>query len=291
MDTNIYGFKEIWTCERAGYYRGQPAMCGDFSADGKLAVGFGHTATFWDFDEHRMTMAMSVLPEDKAIRKLEFGVASDEKHLIAVLSDQNLATWDISSQLCLWRVTTKPDLVCRDMSSGLFAAFFGPKICLFRLSSPEPTSVITSKDFTCAIAAVFGSNLEKENDQTAEVSPLYFINDDQRLLCLRKPGSEKEEDEVPSEKTNARTPFAELLAASKASKRKNEPINRGTTYETNMQLLSGASHTLPGVAIIGPKFAESCLVKKEPNRQHEDAVLPDISSEITFATLRNTYAR
>lgn len=50
-----------------------------------------------------------------------------EQQLIAILSDHNLAAWDLSSHLCLWRVTTRPDVICKDLSSGLFAAFFGSK--------------------------------------------------------------------------------------------------------------------------------------------------------------------
>jgi len=238
-----------------------------------------------------MTTAISVLPSDDVIRKLHFGVTKKEQQLIAVLSDHDLAAWDLSSHLCLWRVTTRPDAICKDLSSGLFAAFFGSKICLFELKSPTPKHVVISSNVRRVIAATFACDqVGKESDETGEISRLYFITEDQKLMCLKKQTDEDEDEPKASKVSAGRTPFAELLAAGKASKQKSSSSQRQSTYETNMQLLSGASHTLPAVATIGPRFAESCLAKKESNREDADVVFPDISSEITFASLKLKYS-
>jgi len=288
-DVNIYKPGETWSCERVGYYRGQPALCGDFSLDNHLGIGFGHTLTIWNFDEHRMTTAISVLPEDNPIRMLQFGTTPDEKQLVAVLSNQDLAVWNMSSQVCIWRLTTKPDVLCKHMASGLFAAFFGSKICLFQLSSPEPKEVLASNEFSHAIAAAFASDDEGDDAWKR----LYFITDTQKLMRMDRDGSELA-CEIQAQAADCivkRTPFAELLAASKASKQKSSVLGRYSNYETNMQLLSGAAHSLPAVASIGSRFAESCLAKKGRNEYEGEETLPDPSSEITFASLKALYSQ
>lgn len=239
--------KKIWSVLIVGTYRLLPCDAVDFSKDSSLvAVGFGPVLTVWETNDCVLKCSLAAPLKRDDIKFLKFG-NNELSHNIVTATNCNISSWNILSLCMIWTVPLKITLLVSDPFSRNMCAFSSRNsLFIFDPSSASPIFSCEDVSLTRVIAANFILR------GGAGLSQLYFLNEDQELLCL-----ENEEDveafTISEETAKKFTPFsaqiAEISRKDIFKKKKMPMVYNKLPSEYSSAILNSPCHTLPNPSL------------------------------------------
>lgn len=117
----------VWKCFGVGFFRDLSCSGLSFSVDGSLmAIGFGQIVTTWTPDSCEMKCSLFHPNHKEKIKYLKFGY-SNQCHLLASASVNQLSVWNVLTLCMIWTVPIRVDFLIADPLSTHMAVLTADK--------------------------------------------------------------------------------------------------------------------------------------------------------------------